>query len=111
PDVDIPRTTEIGIDSVVILFGVGLSCFTGLVFALAPLVHVARQNFHGGMKAAATSTTATAGAKRFRQCLVVSQIALALVLLIGTGLLLRAIWNLRRVEPGFSPEGVTTCYV
>jgi len=111
PDVGIPRTTEITINGSVILFGVAISCLTGLAFALAPLAHVVRQNIYGGIKAAAVSTTTTAAAKRFRQLLVVSQIALALVLLIGTGLLLRALWNLRQVDAGFAPNGVTTFYV
>ena len=83
----IPRAAEIGIDASVVCFTLAVSVATGLVFGLAPLIHTAKRNLQGGMKSSAAATTGAARARRFRQTLVVSQLALALILLTGTGLI------------------------
>jgi putative ABC transport system permease protein len=107
----IPRADQIEIDYRVVSFAMVVSCLTGVIFGFAPLVHVAKTNLYGAIKAAAASTTDAVGAQRFRKILVISQVALALILLNGTGLLLRAFWKLREVDAGFSPKGVTTAFV
>lgn len=107
----IPRAAEIGIDARVIALAVAVSVFTGVAFGLAPLVHVLGRDLHSTIKAAAASTTDTAGTQRFRQFLVVGQLALALILLMGTGLMLRAFWKLQEVPAGFDPRSVTTMFV
>ena len=107
----IPRAAEIGVDAAVVLFALAVTCLTGLAFGLAPLFHVARRNLYGTIKSAGASTTDATGARRFRQVLVTSQIALALILLNGTGLMLRAFWKVREVDAGFNPKGVTTFFV
>jgi putative ABC transport system permease protein len=107
----IPRVTDINIDGRVLSFAVGVSLLTGAVFGLAPFFHVVTRNLHSTMKSAGASTTDTAGAQCYRHTLVVTQLALALVLLIGTGLMLRASWKLQQVEGGFDPKSVTTMSV
>lgn len=104
--VGLPRVDEIGLHAPVLWFAVGVGCFAGLVFGLTPLVHAVKQNVYGAMKTASFSRSA----HRFRQGLVISQIALALVLLTGTGLMLRAFWKTRDVDGGFNPQGITTFF-
>jgi putative ABC transport system permease protein len=109
--IDIPRTQDIGIDWRVLLFALATSLLIGLVFGLAPLVHVLRKNLHDAMKSAAVSTTGSDHTQRFRQALVVAQLALALTLLTGTGLMLRGFWELQRVDVGIDPNGITTMII
>jgi putative ABC transport system permease protein len=109
-EASIPRASEIALDARVFLFALGICLATGIVFGLTPMLHLAKQNLQGALKSAAASTTGGAGTQRFRHTLVVSELALALVLLIGTGLMLRAFWNLQQVRAGFDPAGVTTAY-
>ena len=106
----IPRAAEIGMDGRVLVFAIGVSALTGLFFGLAPLLQVAAGRALDALKSGAR-TTATAGAQFFRRALVVSELALALVLLIGTGLMIRAFWNLQGVNAGFEPHGVVTMTV
>jgi putative ABC transport system permease protein len=107
-EASIPRASEIALDARVFFFAIAICVATGIVFGLTPLLHLAKQNPQGALKSAAASTTGTAGTQRFRQALVVGELALALILLIGTGLMLRAFWNLQQVRAGFDPAGVTT---
>src|SRR5204863_2720949 len=74
----IPRAAEIGIDARVVLFAVALALVTGVSFGLAPLTHVIRRNLQNALKSAASSTTGAVGVQRFRQALVVGQLALSL---------------------------------
>ena len=107
----IPRAADMAVDWHVVLFSVALSLLTGVICALAPLLHVVRQDLHDTIKSGATSTTEAPGARRFRQALVVSELALALILLTGTGLMLRAFWKLQQVDAGFDPRAVITLTV
>ena len=107
----IPLSSEIGIDGHVILFSISLCVITGLIFALAPLRHVVKRGLQGVLKSSAVSATGSAETQRFRQVLVTGQLALALILLMGTGLMLRAFWNLQEVNGGFDPSSVSTLFV
>lgn len=107
----IPRLVEIGIDGRVILFAILASLITGVAFGLAPLLHILRRDLHSTMKSAAASTTDTAGTQRLRQGLIVVQLALALILLTGTGLMLRAFWKLQEVAGGFDSSSVMTMFL
>ncbi len=104
----IPRAGEIGLHSEVLLFTLGVSVATGLIFGLTPMLQLGRQDLQEALKAAAGRNTATAGVKGFRQALVVGELALALMLLIGTGLMLRAFWKLQQVNVGVDPKGILT---
>ena len=91
-----------------LLFALGISFLTGIAFGLAPLAQILAGNLHDTLKAAGNRTTASVAANQFRRVLVVSELALALVLLIGTGLMVRAFWKLQEVHTGIRPEGVLT---
>lgn len=106
--ISIPRASEIGIDLRVLFFTLLISVLTGVSFGVAPLAHLIVRNLHDALKSAGGGATAAAGAKRFRQGLVVLELALALVLLIGTGLMVRAFWKLQEVDAGLDPHGVLT---
>jgi len=90
------------------MFTLAVSLATGLFFGLTPLLQLGGQDLQEALKAAAGRNTATAGVKGFRQALVVGELALALMLLIGTGLMLRAFWKLQQVNVGVDPHGILT---
>jgi putative ABC transport system permease protein len=104
----IPRVDEIGIDWRVLAFTLLLSVATGVIFGLAPVMHMRLGRLHDTLKAAAGRTTAAAAANRFRAVLVTTELALALVLLIGSGLMIKAFWRLQQVDAGFNPDRVLT---
>ena len=107
----IPRAAEIGIDWGVLGFTLAVSLATGIFFGLAPVAQLMAGNLHEGLKAAAGRTTASVSSHNFRRALVVTELALALVLLIGTGLMVRAFWKLQQVNVGLNPAGVLTVRV
>jgi predicted permease len=102
----IPRVSEIGIDWQVLLFTLGVSVATGMVFGLAPIVHTRPSTLHDTLKSAAGRATGAVTANRFRAVLVTAELALALVLLIGSGLMVKAFWKLQEVNAGFNPDKV-----
>ncbi|MGH9703891.1 MAG: ABC transporter permease [Candidatus Acidiferrales bacterium] len=104
----IPRISEVSLNGKVLLFTLLTCIATGIFFGLAPLVQVVTRNLHDSLKSATGRSTATATANWFRRSLVVGEIGLALVLLVGCGLLVRGFWNLLRVNPGYSPHGLLT---
>ncbi len=108
----IPRASEVSIDPTVLAVTIAVSLLTALFFGLAPLAQIAGGTLHDALKAAAGRGTAgSVASNRFRSALVSSELALALVLLIGTGLMIRAFWKLSEVNPGFRPEGILTVRV
>jgi predicted permease len=107
----IPRADEIVMDWRVLVFTLVTSVVTGALFGLAPLVPLIVSGISGSLKDAAGSTTAAGGAQWFRRVLVVSELAMALVLLIGCGLTLRAFWKLQEVHTGMAPGNVITMRV
>ncbi|HUO66555.1 MAG TPA: ABC transporter permease, partial [Gammaproteobacteria bacterium] len=107
----IPLAADAGVDGRVLLFAVATAFATGLLFGLAPLAHVAKRNLHDVIRTAGAATTAGPARQRLRHSLIVAQLALALILLAGTGLMLRTFWNLARVESGFDVRSVTTMSV
>lgn len=104
----LPRAEEIGINGTVLLFALGISLFTGLLFGIAPALRTARGSLLAEMLEAGRATTAGARGRRTRRALVVAEVALALIPLVGAGLLLRSFQRLVSVDPGFAPEQVLT---
>jgi putative ABC transport system permease protein len=103
----VPRLDEVRIDGVVVLFSLALSVATGLLFGLAPALRLSG----GSLSATLRDGTRSAGSgrlARFRNGLVLGEVALAVVLLVGAGLLLQSFARLTRVDLGFRPEGVLT---
>ena len=107
----IPRAGEIGIDPTVLAVTLGVSVLTALFFGLAPLAQIAAGTLHDALKAAGSRTAGSIASNRFRSVLVASELALALILLIGTGLMIRAFWKLSEVNPGFDAENLLTMQV
>jgi putative ABC transport system permease protein len=104
----LPRAAEVTIDHTVLAVTFGLSLLTAMVFGLAPLAQTAVGTLHDTLKAAGGRTAGSVRSNRFRAMLVASELALALMLLIGTGLMIRAFWKLTEVNPGFRPDGLLT---
>ena len=107
----IPRASEVRLDGAVLLFTLAAALLTGIVFALAPLAQTLRSHLFDTLKSAGNRTTATKEAHWLRHSLVVGEMALALMLLGGAGLLLDAFWRLTRMEPGVRADGVMSMRV
>ena len=106
----IPRLIEVGVDGRVLAFTCLLSLAGGLLFGLAPALHSARASLNDSLKEGARSAGSASG-NRIRKFLVVSEFALALVLMIGAGLLIRSFLRLRDVNPGFQQEHLVTAQI
>lgn len=104
----LPRAAEIGLDPTVLGFTVLLSLLTGVFFGLAPLAQSLPRALSEALKAAGGRTTATKEAHLLRRLMITSEVALALVLLIGAGLMFSAFWKLQAVNTGLQPENVVT---
>ncbi len=107
----LPRAGEIGLHLPTLLFAIALTAFTGVVFGLAPFVHLARGSTSQSLKSGGGRNTTAGSSLWFRRTLVIGEISLALVLLIGAGLMVQAFWRLQRNDPGFSAERVLTMSV
>jgi putative ABC transport system permease protein len=109
---NIPRIgaqpTEVSMDAGVVLFTVGLSFATGVLFGLIPALQTSRADLSSTLKESAGRGGSSFRHNKARSLLVVVEVALALVLLIGAGLLLRSFTALRAVNPGFNPHNVLT---
>ncbi len=103
---DLPRLDEIAFDARVLGFGIAVSLVTGVLFGLLPAVHASRSDLQDTLKA--SSARAGGARQRFRAVLVVAEIAIALVLLVGAGLLLRSFNMLLSENMGFDPQRVLT---
>src|SRR5262245_39083186 len=102
----IPRLSEVGINGWVMGFNLGLTLLTGLLFGLAPALQFSRPDVNHALKegAAVSAKGFRFGLRRGTQSLlVVGEVALALVLLVGAGLLIRSLWRMQQIEPGFKP--------
>lgn len=104
----IPRADEIGIDSQVLGFALLISLLTGIIFGVAPAVHASRPNLNESLKEGGRGGTQGLQHRRIHNLLAVSEIALALVLLIGAGLLIKSFYRIQRIDPGLNPLNVLT---
>ncbi|HEV8482925.1 MAG TPA: ABC transporter permease [Blastocatellia bacterium] len=108
--VNIPRLNEVEIERRVLGFTLVISLLTSVIFGLVPALHLSRVNLSEAFKEAARSLSGGAG-HRARRLLVISQIALALVLLIGAGLMAQSFVRLSHVRLGFEPDRVLTLQI
>jgi putative ABC transport system permease protein len=104
----LPRSGEIALDPMVLLFTVAISLLTGVLFGLSPLLHLREQVVNSSLKEAGQRSTASAARTWVRRGLVMSEVALAVVLVVGAGLLLRSFWNLMSVDAGFNRSRLMT---
>lgn len=107
----IPRVGEIGIDGSVLAVTFLLSIITGVIFGLAPALQISKPNLNVTLKEGGRSSTQGAGRRSLNSLLVVLEVALALVLLIGAGLMIKSFLRLQKVNPGFDPNNVLTMQV
>lgn len=105
---EIPRLDEAGLDGRVLLFCVLLSALTGLLFGLIPALRSARPDLRTTLGEEGNNSTGGVRRKRLQDLLVVCEVALALVLLISAGLLIRSFGKLSSVDPGFDAANVLT---
>ncbi len=104
----LPRAHMIGVDSRILMFAVGLTFLTGLLFGLVPAFQGSKVNINELLKEGGRGTFGGPRQRRLRSLLVITEVSLAFVLLIGAGLLMQSFLNLERVEPGFNPQNVLT---
>ena len=102
----LPRVASIGIDFRVLLAAIAAAASTGLVFGIVPALHAARPDLVGALKEGGRAATAGGRAQRLRSVLVVSEVALAVVLLVGAGLFTGSFVKLMHVDPGFDYHNV-----
>ena len=103
---DVPRLAQARVDGPVLAFALGLTVLSGLAFGLAPALRTAARLPHEALKEGGRSGSRAGSRDRLRNVLVVTEVALALVLLTGAGLLIRSAIALNDVNPGFDPRGV-----
>jgi predicted permease len=107
----VPRLAEVGVDRTVQLFALLISIFTGIVFGLAPAFQSMNADMTAAIREGAQGSGFSAKTFRLRSLLIVSELALAVVLMVGAGLLLRTFWGLLQENPGFNPSRVVTASV
>jgi predicted permease len=103
---NIPRLDDVRLDGTVLAFSLAIAVLTAVLFGLAPALQQSRADSHLVMKETSRSASDTRGGRRFRASLAVVEIALALVVLVGAGLLVRSFARLQRVDTGFDGTGV-----
>ena len=104
----VPRLREVNLDATVLFLTFVISVATGILFGIAPAVASAKPELTEALKEGGRGTSSGARRNQLRNSLVVSEIALALVLLIGAGLLMKSFVHLQKVNPGFNPKNVVT---
>ena len=106
----VPRLAETTIDARVLLFTAAAAIVTGLLFGAGPAIALWRANLHDSLKEGARASCGPSGL-RLRRLLVAGELALAIVLLIGAGLLVKSYWRMHAYPPGFAPESIVTMKV
>jgi putative ABC transport system permease protein len=109
--IPIPSYNKVGIDLTVLAFTLVASVITGVVFGLAPAWQTLRLDLSSALKEGGRGAVAESGQRRLSSLLVITEMAMAMVLLIGAGLLLRSFARLLEVKPGFTTENLLTMQV
>jgi putative ABC transport system permease protein len=104
----LPRFAEITLDGRVLTFTALLALFAGVLAGLLPALWFTRTDVNEALKQGQSRGSSDSGGSRTRNLLVVCEVALSLVLLVGAGLMVRTLWHLSNVQPGFDPNGVLT---
>ncbi|HEY3581087.1 MAG TPA: ABC transporter permease, partial [Pyrinomonadaceae bacterium] len=105
---DIPRAVHVGIDWRVLGFTFGVSVLTGVIFGLFPAVHSSKTELVESLKEGGRGSSDAGRRNRIRSILAVGELAIAVVLLVGAGLLIQSLWRLQNVNTGLQPDNVMT---
>ena len=103
---ELPRINEVALDGRALAFTALVTILTSVVFGLAPALHASRPDLVDSLKEGGHGASGGRRRRRARSLLVVGEVALALVLLVGAGLLVRSFWLLQQVDPGFDADNV-----
>ena len=104
----LPRTAEVAVDPLVLIFTLGVSVLTGVVFGLAPLMHTRVKMLAASLKEGGAKGATGAARHHIRRGLVMVEVALAVMLVIGAGLLIRTVYNLSAIDAGFERSRLVT---
>jgi putative ABC transport system permease protein len=104
----VPRLDEVRLDGVVLLFSIGVCLLTGVAFGLAPAWQLSRRDLHETLKEGSRGSTEGGRSGRARRLMVIAEVAVALMLVTGAGLLIRSFVHLLSVNPGFDSRNVMT---
>ena len=107
----LPRMSNVSIDGRALAFTVAITFLTALIFGLVPALQASKPNLNETMKDAGRGSSEGGRRKFIRSTLVVLEVASALVLLVGAGLLIKSFWRLQKVDPGFNPDNALTAVV
>jgi predicted permease len=108
---NVPRLNEVRIDWVVLAFALLISILTGLMFGLAPALHSAKGALSSAIREGGRGSGYSTKTGRLRDVLIVSELAFAVILMVGAGLLLRTLRDLLQENPGFNPTQVVTANI
>ena len=106
--IEIPAWVHIGVDGNVVLYTIGLSALSAVLFGLAPAFSTARTEVSASLREGARGLVSSLRGQRLRAALVVSEVALSVVLLVGAGLIIQSLMRLSAVDPGFESDGRLT---
>ena len=108
PEFALAREISVEMDMRVLVFAIAVSVFTGLLFGMAPALQATRPDLASSMKEESRGSSGSAGRKRLRDSLIVAEVALAFVLLVGSGLMMRSFFRLMTVDTGFDASNILT---
>ena len=103
---DLPRLDEVSLDLRVLAWALAISVLAGILVGLAPAITTMRRDLRPSSEEGGRSVAGGASSRRIRRALVVVEFALAIVLLVGAGLLVRSWWYVSNIDPGFRPERI-----
>ncbi len=106
--INVPRLSQISLNITALLFTLGVSLLAAMLFGLAPTAHVSRLDLNRALREEGRGLVGSAGGARIQRALVVSEVALAVMLVIAAGLLLRSFDRLLRIDPGFNVKNLLT---
>jgi putative ABC transport system permease protein len=108
---NLPRMSDVGLDGRALGFTVAITLLTGVIFGLVPALQASKPNLNEVMKDAGRGSTEGGRRQFIRSTLVVLEVASALVLLVGAGLMIKSFWRLQQVDPGFNPNSALTASI